>query len=79
MGLYFFNERNGDDYLVDEHGIDLPDLESVRREAVAGARAIVADAVLLGRLSLRECFEIVDAQGDVVLSLPFSSVIEFDR
>ena len=79
VGLYYFHERNGEEYLADKHGIDLPDLESVRREAVAGAREIIAAAILLGRLSLRECFEIEDAQGNAVLSMPFRSVIETDR
>lgn len=76
MGLYFFNMHIGDEYLSDEDGIDLPDLESVRREAVAAAREMVAAAVLVGRLPLHECFEITDEQGNLVLSMPFSSVVE---
>lgn len=78
MALYFFHERSGHDYIVDEHGIDMPDLATVQREAMAGAREIVAAAVLKGRLSLRDCLEIFDAQGALVMRLPFSSVVAID-
>lgn len=76
MSRYFFHMHIGDGYVSDDDGIDLPDLESVRREAVAAAREMVAAAVLLGRLPLHECFEITDEQGNLLLSLPFSSVVE---
>lgn len=76
MGLYFSHIHTGDEYLSDEDGIDLPNLESVHRESVVAAREMVAAAVLVGQLPLHECFEIMDKQGNLVLSMPFSSVVE---
>lgn len=78
MARYFFHERSVGEYHVDEHGIDLPDLEAVRREAIAGARSIIAAAALTGRLSLEVFFEVTDAQGTLVLTLPFSSAVQID-
>ena len=79
MPVYFFHERVGDAFHLDEQGIDCLDIETVRREAVAGAREIIAAAILNGRIPLRHCFEIADDQGRLVLTLPFSSTVEIDR
>lgn len=78
MARYFFHERSVGGYHIDEHGIDLPDLEAVRREAIAGARSMIAAAALTGRLSLEVVFEVIDEQGTLVLTLPFSSAVQID-
>jgi hypothetical protein len=47
MPRYYFHVY--DDYTaLDEDGIDLPDVEAARREALVGARALAAEQVVKG-------------------------------
>ena len=78
MPRYFLHIIRRSDVIKDLEGSELPDLEAARREAVAGARAILSEEVRGGTLSLDEWIDITDASGNQLLSVPFSSTITID-
>ena len=45
MGRFYFHLRAGDELISDDVGIDLPDLSAAKREAVLGARELLAEAI----------------------------------
>lgn len=75
MSRYFFNVYNDAD-VIDDEGLELPDLAAAKEEAIRGARGMMADHVLAGRpISLSHRIEVVDAQGKVLASMPFGELI----
>ncbi len=76
---YYFNLREGSDYISDEEGVDLPDLDAALAQAKRGARSVLADEVLKGRLPLSIVMEVSDEQGSQVLELPFDRVVSIAR
>lgn len=76
MALYFFNLRNSTGYLSDEEGQECPDLETARAEAVKAVRSILSEEVKAGQLDLRGRLEVNDANGALVLTLPFSETVQ---
>ena len=76
MPVYFLHIRRGKDVVVDEEGVELPDLQAAREEALASVRDIVAEDVRTQRpVDLRDRIEITDAQGRVLLNVAFSEAI----
>ncbi|WP_373322281.1 DUF6894 family protein [Methylobacterium thuringiense] len=49
MSRYFLHIREGAEPIEDADGIELPDLNAARAEALEGARCILADRVRNGR------------------------------
>lgn len=60
----------------DEEGVDLPDLDSARRSAIAGIRSIASEEVRAGRLDLVGRIEIVDAAGTVLGIVRYPEAVE---
>jgi hypothetical protein len=56
-------------------GAELPDLEAARQEAIQGARDIIADRIRAGRQIDAVEFEIADADGTVVVNVPFNAAL----
>ena len=54
----------------DEEGIDLPHLDAVRREALVSAHEFLREAAWSGHLA----FEVTDARGETVLTLPIQAL-----
>ena len=75
MSLFYFHLRLSTHILVDREGSDCPDIDSARREAVAGARQILADAIKSGAESIPEAFVITDCEGREIGILPLVSVL----
>ena len=68
-----------DDLVVkDEDGIFLADADEAWREAVRNARSIVAEQALKGRINLKHWIDIVDENGEPVLTVPFSSAVSVE-
>jgi hypothetical protein len=63
-------------YVEDPEGFEAPDMEAARAKAVSGVRAIIAEDLREGMLDLRGAIEVADAQGQVLLTLPFDQAIE---
>jgi hypothetical protein len=49
MGRFYFHVRAGDELTPDDEGMDLPDLSAAKREALLGARELLAEAIESGK------------------------------
>ncbi|MGO4570903.1 DUF6894 family protein [Microvirga sp. 2TAF3] len=67
MPRFFFNIRDGYDLDEDEEGIELPDLESARAEALATVEELRDQLADAGNIEL----EITDETGQRLLTVPF--------
>jgi len=67
MPRFFFNIRDGYDVDEDEEGIELPDLEAARAEAIATVEELRDELRDAGNIEL----EIVDETGRRLLTIPF--------
>lgn len=67
MPRFFFNIRDGYDVDEDDEGIDLPDFEAARAEALATVEELRDELADAGNIEL----EIVDETGRRLLTVPF--------
>lgn len=72
---YYLNVRTDDGLIVDDEGVELPDLGDVMEEARQAARDIVADRVKHGDRVDDGVFEILDQAGMIVMTIPIRSVL----
>ena len=79
MPHYHFNIDNSIGFLADEEGRELSGLDEARAEALKGARSIIAEEVLQGRVDLRGRLEVVDRSGKVLMTIAFSEAVEILR
>ena len=75
MPRFYFHQQLQDGFLEDPDGSDLPDLEAVRREALAGARDLWASAIRNDCDLLGDSFVIADENGAILLTIPFSDAL----
>jgi len=78
MPRFFFNLRN-EISVDDKEGQDLPDSDRAREVAVHHARGIMSEDVKDGRLVLRDEIDVVDEQGETILTLPFRDAIDIEE
>ena len=78
MPRFFFNIRNGSGFTEDEEGRTLADAEEARREALKGARDLIADEAKQGRIDLAGSIDVTDEAGAPVLSVPFRDAVTID-
>jgi hypothetical protein len=76
---YFFHLRVGKDFSPDELGIDLPDLDTAYLEAFMAAQAMWGELLAERADPFLRSFEIADASGRILLTLPFREVLERAR
>jgi hypothetical protein len=75
MPLYFFDTRDNEDSIVDDEGLEYPDLEAVK-VAAAKALAELARDVIPGSLKRRLSVEVRDELGPVLVAvMTFEAVI----
>ncbi|HLM39355.1 MAG TPA: hypothetical protein VK434_07130 [Microvirga sp.] len=67
MPRYFFNIRDGYDVDEDEEGVELPDIEAARAEALATVEELWDELKDAGNIEL----EITDESGRRLLTVPF--------
>ena len=70
MALYYFHVRTQSGLVEDEEGLDLPDLDAVKREALVSAHEFLVEAEWAGPLA----FEVTDICGATVLTLPIQAL-----
>lgn len=75
---YYFHLRESETYLVDEEGLELTGTEAIMAAATAGARSVIANDVMRGKLPLRAVIEVDDQMGRRVLELPFRDTVQLD-
>ena len=73
---YYLNIRFLDDLVVDPEGAVYPNLAAARSEAIESARELMADRVRRGKRPDGDQFEIVDAAGMTVLTVPFQEAFD---
>ena len=76
MPRYFLHIRSSHGDIEDSEGLVLADLEAAQREAVAAARAILCEEVMIGHLHLDERIDIENERGELLLSVHFRDVIQ---
>lgn len=70
MTLYFFHLDDGGEILIDEDGIDLPDLRAAKAKALCIARDTLSHDLRSGTVDLSLCIKVEDRVGNLVHSLP---------
>ena len=79
MPVFFLHLRNGTEVTEDLEGEIFDDLASAKREALQGAREIMADHLRYGEaLGVRREFVISDEVGNLLSTVPFSAAIQRD-
>jgi hypothetical protein len=72
---YFFHVY--DDVIAhDEEGAELPNLAAARLNALKGARDLISDQVRRGYFVLSHWIDVVDEQGEKVLTLTFGEAVD---
>ena len=56
--------------------MDYPDDQAAKKAALAGARGMIAEEVLRGRLELECRIDVADEHGTILFSVPFSSALD---
>lgn len=72
MPHYFFHVCNGNGFVEDEEGRDLPDEAEARSAAVTGARDIMAEEMRAGQLNPASFIEVEDCEHRHLFTLLFS-------
>ncbi|WP_276118312.1 DUF6894 family protein [Pararhizobium qamdonense] len=75
MALYYFHLRNGDDYEEDTTGVELPDVDSARTEAIVAAREILSEQIALGIPIGNQVFEVCEEDQFMVFKLAFKDIL----
>jgi hypothetical protein len=76
MSRYYFHLRLVDDRIIaDQDGSDLPDAATARREALAAARQMLADAIKSGSENIPEALVITDSEGRELETVPIAPVL----
>ena len=60
---------------TDEEGMDLPDLEAARRQAVEGIRSILQDEVGHGEIDFEGRVEVLDEGGNLLATVTFHDAV----
>jgi hypothetical protein len=74
----FFFHVIDDAVSQDDEGLDLPDLEAARAEALAGIREMICGQVNQGYLILHHRVDIEEENGGTVLSLTFGDALTIE-
>ena len=75
MPRFFFNVYD-DRIAIDDEGLELPNLAAARLQAIRGARDIIAEQVRHGYFILSHWIDVIDADGEKVLTLTFRDAID---
>jgi hypothetical protein len=73
---YYFHLDQCGSVTSDLEGLELPDLGVARATAIAAARDIMAGELVTGSLCLACWIDIADAEGKVLLAVPFKEAIQ---
>lgn len=76
MPRFFFHVRSPDDFVRDEEGVDLPDLDRAKFEAREGAKGLLAEAIEGDRVLDHQRFEVADETGLILFVYPFRDAIK---
>jgi hypothetical protein len=77
VARYFFHLYNDAD-VMDDEGVDLPDLDAARANAVKEAREIMAETVAEGRINFSHRIDIADESGAVLAAVTFAEAVRIE-
>ena len=69
MPLFYFHIRTPIESIEDPEGLDLPDLEAARREAIDSLRSIISEDVRHGVLGLDEWIDVTNPSETLLLTV----------
>ncbi len=75
MGRFYLHIKDGDEIFPDEEGIELPNIESARKEALQAAREMLSEAIRGGKPKVAEAFVIADKAGRTLEVVPLAAVL----
>jgi hypothetical protein len=75
MKRYYFHVKSDGKLISDPEGLELPDLNEARREAVRGARDLLVEAIRFGEPRVPEAFVIADESGRTLHVLPLVELL----
>jgi hypothetical protein len=76
MPRYYFHIFNSTSTVEDEEGLELPDLQAARAQAITGIRSVLSTEILTGVFDLRGRIDIADAEGKVVETVRYKEALE---
>jgi hypothetical protein len=76
MSRFYFHIITQTRTLADNEGTELADLGEARREAIRDARSLMSAAILDGRDIRNRRIEVRNAEGELLIDLPFSAAFE---
>jgi hypothetical protein len=76
MPRFHLNLHNGLGLTPDEEGLDLPDEEAARAEAIRSIRSLVSEEVKEGCIDLNGRIEIIGEDGQCVDTIRFVDAVE---
>lgn len=76
MAVYHFHLWDGEQLIEDLEGVACVSLEAARKRAIDGARDVLAGDVRNGRIDFNQRLELVDGDGRLCLTIPFSEAVE---
>jgi len=71
VAIYYMHLRNSTDELLDSEGIDLRDMDAVRKSVMNAARDILSGDLRNGLVDLRYRIDAEDELGKIVYTLAF--------
>lgn len=72
---FFFDIRDSETLIRDPDGSEFPNLRTACQDATLAARELMAEALLRGKPLGGRAFEIRDANGTLLCTLPFNEAI----
>jgi hypothetical protein len=76
MSRFYLHVCNGNGFIEDEEGSDLPDASAAREKAIAGARDIMAAEIQLGELDLGSFIEVEDVDRKHLFTVTFADAVD---
>jgi hypothetical protein len=76
MPLFFLHVYNRTGSSRDEEGLDLPDLDAARTQAVQGIRSILRDEVGRGKIDFEGHIDIADESGRVLATVTYHDAVD---
>jgi hypothetical protein len=75
MARFYFHVVNGHGETLDEEGVELPDLEAARLQALSGIRSILREEISHGLLDFDGLIRIADDEDRTLLDVPFRTAV----
>jgi hypothetical protein len=76
MPRFYLHLRDGTEELLDEEGLDYPNMEAVRKKVLESARDVISNDLKGGGiLDLRYRIDAQNEAGEIVYTLPFKHAV----